>query len=433
MDIFLKVALMVVSILLTIFLTLYCKKKYKLTKYQMFLFILLVVFWSSVNIIKSYRKSYALQPINVGGLALGAVAAANIAASYGLTSIFMRFSVFYISDFLKSRKAMFLIGGGLLFGTSLWVLLDPNYNSLYMSSVAMGLGASMLSFFNVIFSETFDEKQAMVSVSILSIAPLLAEFIMSPFQYFATLNKVRNYPQMWMVSLVLSAIALVMMLFFKDNKGKERRMDLASFKRVTRRRELWVYGFVGILVSLVRFAITGSNLVTYVQEPFIGMSPFLVAYIDFIYSTTQLIAGVLAGLYLAKKIGLKNTLLTGLLLSVIFNVILIFVKNPGVIFFTYMISGFGYGLTYNSLIGLALEPYRREDREMSMGIFQTMFSIGIFYGDKIYAIIRNFIPENISEELMYRKVFVIILAISLGMMVLIPLILGNNSSKEKAM
>ena len=44
----------------------------------------------------------------------------------------------------------------------------------------------MLSLFNVIFSETFTPKQAMMSVSMLSVAPLLAEFMMSPFQYVAT-------------------------------------------------------------------------------------------------------------------------------------------------------------------------------------------------------------------------------------------------------
>lgn len=426
-----KLLLMGVSILLTILLTIYCKKKYKLTKYQMFLFLLLVVFWSSVNIIKSYRKSYAIQPIEIGGLALGAVAAAQIASAYGLTSLFMRFPVFFISDFLKSRKATFFLGAGLLFCTSLFVYLDPSYNSLYLSSVAMGLGASMLSFFNVIFSESFDEKKAMVSVSILSIAPLLAEFIMSPFQYFATMEKVKRYPQMWLVSLILAACALIMVVFFKDTKEKKRRMTKESFLRVIRHRELWVYGIIGILVSLIRFAITGSNLTTYVQSDIISMSPFLVAYIDFVYSITQLIAGVLAGLYLSKKIGLRNTLALGLILSIIFNIILIVSKSQAVLFLFYMVSGFGYGLTYNSLIGLALEPYKREDREMSMGIFQTMFSIGIFYGDRIYAIIKKYIPKDLSDELMYRKIFIIILIISILMVLLIPLFLAKEEKGRK--
>lgn len=424
-----KLLLMAVSIILTVILTLYCRKKYKLTKYQMFLFILLVFFWSAVNIIKSYRKSYAIQPVDVGGLALGAVAASNIAAAYGLISMFMRFPVFYISDFLKSRKAMFLIGGFSLLITSAWVIFSPSYDSLYWSSVAMGLGASMLSFFNVIFSESFSEDQAMISVSILSIAPLLAEFIMSPFQYFATQNPVRDYPFMWKTALVLSFASIVMMMFFKEDKRTVRKMDLESLKRVVKHRELWVYGIAGILVSLIRFAITGSNLVTYVQSPFIGMSPFLVAYIDFIYSTAQLIAGVMAGLYLAKRIGLRNTLLAGLLLSIGFNIILLVTSNPQLIFISYMISGFGYGLTYNSLIGLALQPYEKRDREMSMGIFQTMFSIGIFYGDKIYAYIQNFIPSDMPEELMYRRIFFIILIISIVMAVIIPLIIPREKKK----
>lgn len=407
----LKLGLTMVTILVTIGLTFFLKRRYRLSGEQMKLFILLVLFWSIVNIIRAYRKSYALQPMAIGGLELGAVAAANIAAAYGLISLIMRYPTFILSDALKSRKLMFGAVSAILGLTSLWVIVSPTYTSLYASSLAMGLGASMLALFNVTFSETFDEKQAMMSVSILSVAPLLAEFLMSPFQYLTTSEEVKNYPRMWLISLILSGVTLVFLTQVKEPKKISRTMTKAAFKHVISQRSIWVLSAVGILVSFARFGLTGSNFVTYAQS--LGMSPLLVAYVELIYSVFQLAAGVLAGLWFARRIGSKKTLLLGLALSITFNLILIFSRQPLLLFLANGISGFGYGLTYNSLIGLAMQPFERKYREMSMGFFQTFFGLGIFFGDKVYAWMKNLLPDTWEQLRVDQTTFQLVLIVSL--------------------
>lgn len=426
-----KLSLMIFTLIATILLSFYLFKRYDLNRKQLFLFVLLILFWSSVNVIRSYRKSYALQPLDIGGLDLGLVMAANIAAGYGLISFFMRFPVFFLADWFHSKKRMFILATGLLVCTDIWVLYNPSYYSLLFSSLAMGLGASMLSVFNVAFAETFSKKQAMMSVSILSVAPLLAEFLMSPFQYFATSQEVNEYSMMWLVSLVLSIGTIVFLFFFQEEKTQKRQMDMAAFKRVIKHKELFVYGLVGILVSFVRFGLTGSNMVTYVQSSFIDMSPILVAYIDFIYSIAQLVAGVLAGLWFAKRIGTQKTLAMGLVLSLLFNVILLITDNSSILFLTYSISGFGYGLTYNSLIGLAMEPYDKRDRPMSMGLFQTMFAVGIYFGDRVYGLIQTLLPQGLSEQEGYRAIFLLILVFTLVTLVLVAGLLERERRKNR--
>lgn len=407
----LKLALTLLTIIVTILLTLFLKKKYQLNREQMTLFLLLVLFWSIVNIIRAYRKSYAMQPLAMGGLELGAIAAANIAAAYGLVSMMMRFPTFFISDALKSRKLMFGAVTAILGLTSLWVILFPSYTSLYASSMAMGLGASMLALFNVTFSESFAEKQAMMSVSILSVAPLMAEFLMSPFQYLTTAEEVKNYPRMWLISLVLSGVTLIFLTQLKEPKKPGRTMTRQAFVAVASQRSIWVLSAVGVLVSFARFGLTGSNFVTYAQS--IGMSPLMVAYVELIYSLFQLAAGVLAGLWFARKIGAKNTLLLGLGLSITFNIILLVSRHPTGLFLANGLSGFGYGLTYNSLIGLALQPFERKLREMSMGFFQTFFGLGIFFGDKVYAWMRTLLPDSWAQFRVDQATFWVVLIISL--------------------
>lgn len=415
-----------ITIICTLFLTVWIIKHYQLSKYQVLIFVLLVLFWSSVNIIRAYRKSYAINPIEQGGLGLSISVGATIAAAYGLMSIFARFPVFLISDLFKSRKFMIATALIAISITSCWVIISPNADSLLYSSLALGLGASMLSLFNVLFSETFTPQQAMMSVSMLSVAPLLAEFMMSPFQYVATQHTVNDYSFMWKISLLLAVCALIFLFFIKDNKEPVRTMTWSTFKKLVTSKQVWVFGLIGISISFIRFGLSGSNIVTYAQNDFINMNPFAIAYIDFIYSIAQLGSGVLAGLYFSKRIGTKNTLLMGLLFSVGFNIIIMFVKDPTILFITYSLSGFGYGLTYNSLIGIALEPYDVSEREMSMAIFQTFFAVGIYYGDKIYGLILNLIPDTFTIFQMYQSVFGVILLITLLTIICVVFLLKDK-------
>jgi len=401
----------ILTVIITMALVLFLIKKYHLTKYQVMIFILLVLFWSSVIVVRAYRKSYAGNPIDKGGLALGAAAAATIASGYGFISIFARFSIFYLSDLFHSRKLMIGLGLVIIGLTSYWVFIDPNYTSLLMSSLALGIGASMLSLFNVFFAQTFTPKQAMMSVSILSVAPLLAEFIMSAFQADYTIVTQENYSMLWLLSAGLAVISLIFLAFVKDNKEPGRVMTKASLKSVLSNKNIYFFGLIAVLVSLIKFSTSGSNIITYFQSDIINMNSTMVAYSDFMFSVSQLVAGILAGLTISRRIGLKNTLLLGVVLGIVFTVILLISHNDWMLFLTSLLSGFGYGLTYNSLIGLTLQSVDVKLREMNMAIFQTFFAIGIFYGDYMYKMILSFIG-NVSELQMYNSVFWVILFLS---------------------
>ena len=84
------------------------------------------------------------------------------------------------------------------------------------------------------------------------------------------------------------------------------------------------------------------------------------------------------------------------------------ITNPAILFITYSLNGFGYGITYNVLLGLALQPFAKDMREVTMGIYQTFFAIGIFYGDKIYALILQNIPSTFEGSALYQLVFTLI-------------------------
>ena len=368
---------MIVFILILVY---YLSKKFELKKEQIIIFWILVLFWTAISIIRAYRKLYAITPIEQGGLSLTPVLAAQIAAGYGLMSLIVRLPMFLASDIFKRRKVFIQIALFLLILTSFLVSFNANYLTLYLSSLSLGISATMLALFNVIFSETFSKDKAAVSVSILSIAPLLAEFMAASIQYILTMNTYKQFNYMWLVSGVIALITFVLTFMMKDYCPVDSDFSFNKVKVVLKHKSFIYICLLAVLLSFIKFSTSGANMIAYGKTD-LNMTPLMLAYIDAVFAVPQLIAGVLVGVYLTRKWGIQKTLLFLLGCLLTFYIIALYINNPYIIYFSYTLNGLGYGGAYNILIALAMQYFDREYRNVSMGIYQAFFALGTYYGE----------------------------------------------------
>lgn len=391
--------------LLSILLFALLAKKYKLTKYQILIFTLLTLFWISIAMIRSYRKVFMVAAVAKGGLGLSELAAVSVVSVYGLISIYLRLPIFIVTDYFKSRKIFIGLSIFFIGLTSILVYYNPTYVTMYASSLAIGIGASFLSLFNVMFADTFSKEKAIVSVSILSIAPLLAEFLVAPIQYFYT-SKTISYGSLWLASGVVAMLSFALLLFVKDNKENTINFSWKKVKDILSNESFLAMCILGVFISFIKFSTSGANFVAFVKLQNINMGPLGIAYSDVIFSVFQLLAGVIMGVYLKQKVGSKKTFIIGLLINLLFFGIMQVTTNPNIIFFAFALNGIGYGINYNLLIGLVMQPFKKDYRELSMGIYQTFFAIGIYYGDKIYAYVFKLLTnDNIYN--VYKNVYLL--------------------------
>lgn len=206
-------------------------------------------------------------------------------------------------------------------------------------------------------------------------------------------------------------------------------MTREAFLTVVKDKRSWIYAILGVLVSLIRFSTSGSNIIPYFQSEFIQMNALMVAYSDFIYAIAQLIAGVLVGTLLNRYFGLKRSLLFGIFCGSIFNFLLLVSFDPGLLFYSSVLQGFSYGITYNALIGLTMVSVDLQLREMNMAFFQTFFALGIFYGDMIYKTVADWIAGD-SVGQTYHNVFLLIFALSLFLMLMVALFVQEKPKKS---
>lgn len=415
-----KILLSIIMIFIILLIIWYLSKRFELSKNQMIIFWILVLFWSTISIMRAYRKLYAITSIEQGGLALTGELAAKIAAGYGLMSLLVRLPMFLASDIFKKRKIFVQLSLLFLIITSFLVAFNGNYTTLYLSSLSVGISATMLALFNVIFSETFSKEKAAVSVSILSVAPLLAEFIAAPIQYLMTYDDYKNFNYLWLISAIIAVITFIMTLFMKDYAPKDSNFSFDKVKVVLKHKSFLYCCLIALLLSFIKFSTSGANMIAYSSKE-LGMSPLLVAYLDAVFAIPQLISGILVGVYFTRKWGIQKTLLFTLSSALIFFVIALYVNNPYVIFISFIFNGFSYGGAYNMLISMAMQYFDREYRNISMGIYQAFFAIGIYYGDYVYVWISRHLKDGLLGFSQGKFIFLIAIIITLLSMVMVKL------------
>ena len=415
-----KILFSLIMIVFILILVYYLSKKFELKKEQIIIFWILVLFWTAISIIRAYRKLYVITPIEQGGLSLTPVLAAQIAAGYGLMSLIVRLPMFLASDIFKRRKVFIQIALFLLILTSFLVAFNANYLTLYLSSLSLGISATMLALFNVIFSETFSKDKAAVSVSILSIAPLLAEFMAAPIQYILTMDTYKQFNYMWLVSGVIALITFVLTFMMKDYRPVDSDFSFNKVKVVLKHKSFIYICLLAVLLSFIKFSTSGANMIAYGKTD-LNMTPLMLAYIDAVFAVPQLIAGVLVGVYLTRKCGIQKTLLFLLGCLLTFYIIALYINNPYIIYFSYTLNGLGYGGAYNILIVLAMQYFDREYRNVSMGIYQAFFALGIYYGDYVYVWIAKHIKHGLFGFSQSKAIFLIVIGITLISMIMVKL------------
>lgn len=415
-----KILFSLIMIVLILILVYYLTKKFELKKDQIIIFWILVLFWSAISIIRAYRKLYAITPVENGGLSLTPLLASQIAAGYGLMSLIVRLPMFIASDIFRRRKIFVQISLFLLIVTSFLVAFNGSYTTLYLSSLSLGISATMLALFNVMFSETFSKEKAALSVSILSVAPLLAEFIAAPIQYIFTINEYKHFNYMWIVSGILAVATFILTFMMKDYRPVNSGFSFDKVKVVLKHGSFIYVCIMALLLSFVKFATSGANMIAYGKTS-LGMSPLMLAYMDAMFAIPQLIAGVLVGVYFTRKWGLQKTLLFMFGCALAFYIIALYVNNPYIIYFSYILNGLGYGGAYNVLISLAMQYFDREYRNVSMGIYQAFFALGIFYGDYVYVWIAKHVANGLFGFDQSKAIFLIVIGITLLSMLMVKL------------
>lgn len=373
------------------------------------LFIVYTIFWIPLMLLRE----------NTGNLGKALEESSTLwlpLAAYGFIGIFAR----PIADLLAyktwSRRSFIYMALFIQIVTYIPVIAIPCLATNIIQSLGVGLGASCIGSYQLLFNEQYGKSKQFLTISVLSIPPLLADFIASPItSIFRSSNNfnVETLKYLWLIGLVFIIFACFLAFFihedknllFKDNKSKVKVYEKNGYIYFALLLTL------GFLIGFIKFSNSGANAVLHIQKLSNSTSGSYEGYLSVLYSIGQLIGGLLVGLVLIRVCPKWSIYLIGSIIWIVYEILSIFIFNPYAYLGVHILNGLSYGILYNLILGFILQLYFNTKRITPMGIYQAVLSIGITLSNFYVNYLKSILSPEGSTFDQYRHVMIIINAV----------------------
>jgi MFS family permease len=327
-------------------------------------------FWASL---------YTYVPIlPTHALAAGATDAqlGMILASYGLTQLVFRLPLGLLSDRLRRKKVFALLGALLVTASALGLAFARGPLGLFLFRALSGCAATAWVTITVLYNSHFPIEQAVRSVSQLNLLAAVGQIVaMSSGGWLADRWGAQT---VFFASALLSLPALLAFSLVRDVRaGSDQGITWAAFGRaITTPRLLLVSG----LAACSQFAFFGTALgYAAVHAQAHAASDTELG----ILTTAVQVAKALPSLLLSVRHKPREghrMVMAGL--ALVSAPLFVF---PALTDLRWMIvcqaiMGIGVGMSFPVLMGLALQAVEPEARASAMGVFQSIYAVGMTLG-----------------------------------------------------
>lgn len=374
------------------------------------LFVFYSIFWLPIFLVRSYRGTLH------NDLALDRNLLFLPLSLYGFVGIFFRPLFDYLGIRFKSRKKVVFAALLLQLATFIPIIIKPSFATNLIQTIGVGIAASCIGSFSLWFNEQHAKEKPFLAISILSIPPLIADFVASPVQSLVRTLAITTQrtadvnitKYLWLIGLIVILINIVFWWFLRENPQfvglkKHDPKDIIDGSPNKIYCFIVVILFAGIVI-FTKFA-TADGIAQITLQQLVGNSnsaPYE-GYLSSVFSAAQLLGGVLMGVVGVKYFDKWMVALIGSIFFVLYNTSMILLINStsvptltkgGIYLGIQAISGFGYGILYNLLIAHALSYGFKNNKITPIGINQTMASIAITSAN----FFTTFIRDKISSD-----------------------------------
>jgi MFS family permease len=314
-----------------------------------------------------------------------------IMGASGLATLLIRFPLGIISDVVKSRKIFIQIS--LLLPIFTWPLawLEPNAVTLYLAKAADGVTAATWVLYNILFIRYFDRKEAPAAVALLALAGPVGVFIGNCIgglliHYFE--NNIAFF-----LSCVSGLLALVLTTRIHDVhdavQAPTLKACIAGARKQLSDRSVWLIGILATIVILVPFATRDTLTPIYAEQ--LGGRAGILSLLSNIHLIFYALAIALCSAVFYKRLGVMKTAVVGIALQVLSTLGIPFTDNWYLIYSLQALAGFSFGMAFAAFMSLSIVNTTPDEQSTRMGLFQTIYSLGMFIGPVIMGVMLQHI------------------------------------------
>jgi MFS family permease len=335
-------------------------------------------FWGAVYIYMPILPPYAQM---VGG-SLQAVGV--VMGAYGISQLLLRMPLGIWVDYIGSRKPFIFLGFILDGVASLGLIFSNSTAMLFLSVFTAGMAASMWVAFTVLFANYFPLSLAGRSMGLIFFCTRLSQAITN--YAGGAIAERWGWQGPFYAAAVLSLVGLLLTIAIPERRPEKRSsVSLKNFLMVGRNPKILTVSALGILLQFAVSSTTSGFTPIYAQR--IGASKEELGILLFAFMVSTMLASLLSGIYARRLLSERVVILIGYLLvaGALFPVPL--VGRLGTLYALQVVNGFGVGLVYPLLFGLAIQPFPMEQQGTAMGCFQSLYAVGMSVGPVISGLV----------------------------------------------
>lgn len=377
------------------------------------LFIIYTLYWIAPMLLREYTSQMHGAMVGIGETTKDLLWAPMTV--YGIIGLFWKPLNDLLSHRLKSRKTVIYISLLIQASGAIPMIIQPCLATNIIQSISVGIGASGIAVFSLMFNEQYAKRKVFLTVSLLSLPPLLGEFFSSVLQccvtsflppqpdpvtpeYWNQYIDIVKY--MWVIGLVF-IIATAVCAFFVKEKSEFLYQDNKYKEPVKNKWDISVVlllVFAAAMSSFIKFSTSGGTIITELR--FIGQQQNIdpkayEGYLSVVFTVGQMAANIITGLFWIKKMNkwaifTINTgiwLVFGVLYGTVFNIYARLIFN--------ILNGWAFGVIYNLIVGITLNKFFTKTNKITP---ITLYNTGLSIGITSSLFFKSFLVNNILGE-----------------------------------
>lgn len=352
-------------------------------------FIITVLFFISISafdpFISSYAKDIGISPTVIG----------SIMGITGLASMFVRFPLGVFSEVINKRRLIIQVG--LLVTIIGWTIafINPNATTLYLAKFLDGLTGATWVLYTVMFASYFGVDNSAKSIAFLTLADYIGALTGSITG--GIVAEEYGYTYSFLVAVFAASIALILTFFLKEKSviEKKEKYDLKKIviEQVTD-KNLWLLSLLAIIALMASFGMRVTFTPLVARD--LGANAIDLSWLSNTFLIAGGVAAALCGSFFYKRIGLVNTAAIGAFLQFGVAILTPVVPNLVLLYCLQAFSGIAFALNFTVLMSLSITGIPEHKQSTRMGLFQSLFSFGMFFGPVLMGLLTATFSRSLS-------------------------------------
>lgn len=311
-----------------------------------------------------------------------------IVGTYGLIQMIVRLPLGIISDRYQKHKLFIIFG--LMFSvlSGIGILVTNHLSWILFLRALAGAAAATWVDFTVLFTRYFAKEQTSKAIGTLSSCSTIGQML--GILSGGWIAEQYSWESSFLLGASVGLIGLIGAFYIVEKKHEygTETINVKHIIRLTKDKILLKVSFLSVVFQLLIFATVFGFTPVYAQS--LHATKFDLGLLTFFSAFSTALASWFGSTVLTQWFGEKKVLTIGLIMISVFTIVIPFISSVPVLIFTQALSGIGRGLVAPILMSLSIMHIPVFQRSTAMGIYQSVYSFGMFIGPLFMGIIGDF-------------------------------------------